>query len=80
MQLLDSADLTAFDIQQESDLIQERYGNHAFGQGCLLARRLVENGTRCVGSDSGGWDTHQDNFTAVAEQSAILDQAMGAVR
>ena len=54
---------TAFQIDAESDGTREQYGRHTFGQSCLLARRLVEAGTRCVSIYSGGWDTHQDNFT-----------------
>lgn len=53
----------AFQIDAESDATREHYGRHSFGQSCLLARRLVEAGTRCVSIYNGGWDTHQDNFT-----------------
>ena len=52
----------AFDIGSEKPGIREQYGRHSFGQTCLLARRLVEAGTRCVSIYSGGWDTHQNNF------------------
>jgi hypothetical protein len=62
---------TAFDLTLEPDRMRQRYGRHAFGQGLLLARRLVEAGTMLVqvnwhndGSDvkSPFWDTHKDNF------------------
>lgn len=53
----------AFEINAESAELREKYGRHSFGQSCLLARRLVEAGTRCVSIYTGGWDTHQDNFT-----------------
>ncbi len=52
----------AFDIGSESDKLRDQYGRHTFGQSCLLARRLVEAGTRCVSIYSGGWDTHENNF------------------
>ncbi len=52
----------AFDIGSESDKVRDQYGRHKFGQSCLLARRLIEAGTRCVSLYSGGWDTHQSNF------------------
>lgn len=52
----------AFDIGNEKPDIREHYGRHSFGQTCLLARRLVEAGTRCVSVYSGGWDTHENNF------------------
>jgi hypothetical protein len=52
----------AFAIGSEPAAVRERYGRTVFGQSCLLARRLVEAGTRCVAIYSGGWDTHQFNF------------------
>ena len=55
----------AFDLSQESPAIRERYGRHSWGQSHLLARRLVEAGTRFVSTVNGPsitWDTHQDNF------------------
>jgi uncharacterized protein (DUF1501 family) len=64
----------AFDLATEPSGLRDRYGRHPFGQGLLLARRLVEAGTTLVqlnwhndGSDvkSPFWDTHKDNFTAL---------------
>ncbi len=61
----------AFDLAHEPGRLRDRYGRHAFGQGLLLARRLVEAGAVLVqvnwhndGSDvkSPFWDTHKDNF------------------
>ena len=55
----------AFDIKQEAQKTRDFYGNHAPGQRMLLARRLVEAGTRFVSLTAGGWDHHQkikDNF------------------
>ncbi|MBI1310638.1 DUF1501 domain-containing protein [bacterium] len=52
----------AFDIQAESDAMRERYGRHSLGQSCLMARRLVEAGVRCVTIDHTNWDTHYNNF------------------
>jgi hypothetical protein len=53
----------AFDISQEPESISRLFPDHAFGQSCLLAVRLVEAGVRFVSVDHGGWDTHDDNFT-----------------
>lgn len=62
----------ALDISQEPNWLRDAYGRTTYGQSCLLARRLVEAGTRFVtvyfssgigGKGSEGWDTHQDNFT-----------------
>ncbi|QDU28800.1 hypothetical protein ETAA8_39050 [Anatilimnocola aggregata] len=52
----------AFDINSVPDKQRERYGRTPFGQSCLLARRLVEAGVRCVSLDFGSWDTHAKNF------------------
>jgi hypothetical protein len=62
----------AFDLSKEPESMRDRYGRHTFGQGCLLARRLIEAGTRFVQmnwpSVANGdptvdaWDTHAANF------------------
>ena len=77
--LMKSSDLDVFDLSKESEEIRELYGDHSFGQGCLLARRLSENGCRSVEVQMGGWDTHQENFDRVQRNTAILDQAMSAL-
>ncbi len=56
-----SPKLKAFDINQETAAMKESYGTSAFGQGCLLARRLVEQGVTFVEIQLGNWDTHDDN-------------------
>jgi Protein of unknown function (DUF1501) len=56
----------AFDLSKETPAMRERYGKNTFGQCCLLARRLIEAGTRVVevnwpkvaNSDNHSWDTH----------------------
>ena len=70
----------AFRIQLESPRLRERYGHTSIGQCALLARRLVEAGTRFVGIDHGSWDTHVDNFTS--HRRALvppMDQAFSAL-
>lgn len=52
----------AFDLKQEKDSLRDQYGRHTFGQSLLLARRLVEAGVTFVTVNSGGWDTHANNF------------------
>src|SRR5690606_19786795 len=54
-------------------------GDNGFGQGCLLARRLVEHDVRYVEVTLGGWDTHSNNFTAVPRLARILDQAVSTL-
>jgi hypothetical protein len=77
--LMKSDDLKAFDITQEPEGMKAAYGEEPFGQGCLLARRLIEHGVRYVEVDLGGWDTHSDNFDRVEEQAGILDRGLGAL-
>ncbi len=55
----------AFNLKDEPAKVREEYGRNRFGQSCLLARRLVEAGVRCVTINMGGWDTHTDNFNAL---------------
>jgi hypothetical protein len=77
---MDSNIASAFDLSQEPDAIREAYGKGRFGQGCLMARRLIERGVPFVEvslgfSENGsfGWDTHQGNFPAVKALSGELD-------
>lgn len=79
LRLMKSEDLKAFDISQEPDAIRKAYGENGFGQGCLLARRLVENDVRCVEVTLGGWDTHANNFTSVERLAGNLDQAVSTL-
>jgi uncharacterized protein (DUF1501 family) len=79
VKLMKSEDLQAFDITKEPQEMHDLYGTTNFGQGCLLARRLIENQVRYVEVTRGGWDTHDDNFNKVAENCADMDQALGAL-
>ena len=66
----------AFDLSKESDTIRESYGRGTFGQGCLMARRLIERGVPLVEvtlGDGLGWDTHANNFEQVKRLSEQLD-------
>ena len=63
----------AFDLATEPAGLRDRYGRSGFGQGCLLARRLVERGVPFVEVTLGGWDTHDNNFEQVRNLSGILD-------
>ncbi|MEO5715399.1 MAG: DUF1501 domain-containing protein, partial [Luteolibacter sp.] len=77
--LMNSKDLKAFDLREEPEATRKLYGSGRFAQGCLLARRLVENGVRFVEVQLGGWDTHYDNFTGVAGRCQEFDQAYAAL-
>lgn len=70
----------AFRIQDEKETVRERYGMTSIGQCSLLARRLVEAGSRFIGISHGSWDTHVDNFTG--HEKALVpptDQAFSAL-
>ncbi|MBI2481820.1 MAG: DUF1501 domain-containing protein [Planctomycetia bacterium] len=82
VRLLTSEQKSAFDLSRESDAQRERYGRGSFGQGCLMARRLVETGVRFVEvmmGDGVGWDTHRDNFPRTRSLSAEVDIGMSAL-
>jgi uncharacterized protein (DUF1501 family) len=78
----------AFDLSKESDAMRERYGRNTFGQCCLLARRLIEAGTRFVevnwpkvaNSDNHSWDVHVDLSKRMKTQSGpMLDAGLSAL-
>jgi hypothetical protein len=79
VRLMKSEDLTAFDLEKESQATREAYGSDRFAQGCLLARRLVEHGVKFIEVQHGGWDTHADNFDRIEDLAGTLDQALGAL-
>ncbi len=79
VKLMTSEDLKAFDLKHEDGAVREMYGSNGFGQGCLLARRLVEHQVRFVEVNLGGWDTHNDNFVAVEARCQVLDQALSGL-
>lgn len=77
--LMKSADLKAFDISAEPANLRDGYGRSKFGQGCLLARRLVEAGVRFVEVTSGGWDMHANLEDSMTERGGEFDQAFAAL-
>jgi hypothetical protein len=79
MAMMKSEDLKAFDLTEEAPEMRAQYGKESFGQGCLLARRLVERGVRFVEVSLGGWDTHNANFVRVPELCDTLDKALSAL-
>jgi len=78
----------AFDLTKEATAVRDRYGRNTFGQCCLLARRLVEAGTRVVevvwpkvaNSDNHSWDVHTGLTNRMKNQSApMLDGGVSAL-
>jgi hypothetical protein len=86
VKLMRTAASRAFNLEEEKDLTRDAYGRNLFGQGCLLARRLVERGVPFVevtlgGVNGGafGWDTHAQNFDNVKALSEVLDPAWASL-
>jgi hypothetical protein len=82
VRLMRTSAAKAFDLDEETGKLRDRYGRNLFGQGCLLARRLVERGVPFVevtlNNAPGapiGWDTHGRNFEQVKNLCAVLDPA-----
>lgn len=79
LKLLSSEDLSAFKLTDEKQDEREKYGMNKFGQGCMLARRLIERGVRFVEVTQGGWDMHNDIDDAMEENGTIIDIAISAL-
>lgn len=94
LSLLESSQsLGAFKLDKEASTLRDRYGRTKFGQSCLLARRLVEAGTRFIqvtwpaGSDTepapgpdGSWDTHRNNFPMLRDwRCPVFDRAVSSL-
>ena len=78
----------AFNLDQESETVREKFGRNTFGESCLLARRLVEAGTRVVeviwpkvaNSDNHSWDQHVELSKRLKEQAApMFDKGLSAL-
>jgi len=76
VQMMRSAKAKAFDISQEPDSVRERYGKNRFGEGCLLARRLLEADVKYVEVGLEQWDTHFENNNKIRELCGVLDPGM----
>jgi hypothetical protein len=69
----------AFDIHAEPDKLRDAYGRTGVGQGCLLARRLIESGTRLATVFHGGYDTHREHEKGAKKITTDFDQAFPAL-
>ena len=69
----------AFDINKESPKIRDKYGRNTAGSRMLMARRLVEAGTRFVTLTYGGWDMHNNIEGGIRAQVPALDQGFAAL-
>ncbi|MCB1087000.1 MAG: DUF1501 domain-containing protein, partial [Verrucomicrobiae bacterium] len=79
LQLMESSELEAFDLSKEPQAKRDAYGMNQFGQGLLLAKRLVTQGIRYVEVTKGGWDMHNDLWGNIETTAGELDQAIAAL-
>jgi uncharacterized protein (DUF1501 family) len=68
-----------FDLKQESQKLREAYGMNHFGQSCLQARRLVEEGVPYITINYNGWDTHKTHFNIMNQKMPEFDQALATL-
>ena len=80
LDLMTSKQMESFRVNSEPAEVKERYGENNFGRGCLMARRLVEQGVPFVEVSLGGWDDHQNIFDSLSDNRLpTLDRAMSAL-
>lgn len=77
--LMFSEDLKVFDIGTETEETKLAYGKNEFGNGCILARRLVEKGVKYIVLGNGGWDTHENNFESLKTKCNVLDNGLSSL-
>ncbi len=77
--MMDTKQLEAFDLKRETSEVRDRFGDTAFGRGCLAAVRLVQEGVRCVEVELSGWDSHVDNHGIQYRRAADLDAALAGL-
>jgi hypothetical protein len=68
-----------FDLAQEKPEMRDAYGRNTFGQSCLMARRLVEQGVPYVTINYRGWDTHKQHFQLMRRMLPEMDKAMSTL-
>jgi Protein of unknown function (DUF1501) len=74
-----SPHMRAFDVESEDEKTRAAYGQTPFGQGCLLARRLVQAGVTFVEVRMGGWDNHAKVNESVAKNAASVDPGFASL-
>jgi len=79
VRLMKSEDLKAFDLDSEAEGIRDAYGRNSFGQGCLLARRLIEHDVRFVEVKLSGWDNHNNIYSGFDNRCNKLDQGLATL-
>ncbi|QDU63627.1 hypothetical protein Pan216_45080 [Planctomycetes bacterium Pan216] len=69
----------AFNLNLEPSRVRDAYGRTRLGQSCLLARRLIESGSRFVTVTDGGWDTHRNNFGTLRKKLPDFDRSFSTL-
>src|SRR5262249_34763526 len=77
--MIDTEAKGGFRLDEEPAKLRDAYGRNRVGQGCLLARRLLERGVSFVEVTLDGWDTHANNFQQVKTLSETLDPAFATL-
>jgi hypothetical protein len=76
--LLNSPEAKAFDLSQEPKESYDKYNTGKFGLGCLLAKRLIDQGARYITVTTEyepffGWDTHDNGNTRLKDMKKMID-------
>jgi uncharacterized protein (DUF1501 family) len=80
LNLMTSSQMESFKVEQEPQSVRDEYGNTAFGRGCLMARRLVEQGVPFIEVGNGGWDNHANIHNTFSQTKLPeLDRSMSAL-
>jgi Protein of unknown function (DUF1501) len=80
VRMMNSRYRNAFRLDDEPAKVRDAYGRGSFGSGCLMARRLIEQGVTFVEVSLGGWDTHSDAFETLSNRLLPeLDKGMGSL-
>ena len=80
LRMMNSHYQNCFSLDDEPASVRDAYGKGSFGSGCLMARRLVEQGVSYVEVNLDGWDTHTNNFDTLSRRLLPeLDKGMSAL-
>jgi len=83
LSLVISKNKDVFSLDKDADgktiKLKSEYGTGAFGQGCLLARKLTESGAACVEVNTGGWDMHNGIFPLLERRLPEIDNGIGTL-
>ncbi len=71
--------IEVFDLTSEPEATRDRYGRNWFGQSCLMARRLAEQGVPWITINYRGWDTHKRHFDILARRQPEMDRGMATL-